>query len=687
MTWLDPPTLTSVVLLLVILLTVGMTSAWVVLDIRRARLPAATLLEDVEGRLAAKQEELERRRGELREIEQRIADRDRLAAEAAALRNDIEELKAQQEALGSARAEIAQTQEEAEKAAAELAEVKQKLAAAEARLEEVERVADPGRLAGLQGELARLQAERDRLASEIDPLRAERDAALRVIAEAREAAARVGALTEMGESLRAAQEDARKALAEAEERLAEARAERLEALKDRDRARVEADEARTEAERARRDAAELRAELRALESRIDALREEIPDLVAGLRARSRGGPQAAEERKELLEDLIAPPACLAAPSSFRSAPLEEHRALHELSTQLQKDNLKFGDRVVRAFHTALKVNDTAQITVLAGVSGTGKSLLPRRYAQAMGMAFLQVAVEPRWDSPQDLLGFYNYVEGRYRATELARLMAAMDPWESFGPEGNRRDRVAMVLLDEMNLARVEYYFSEFLSRLEVRPPWDGQWPAREACKDALIPLDIRGLQTPVSLYPGQNILFVGTMNDDESTQSLSEKVLDRGNVLQFPAPATFASAARRRESAAPALRFDSWRRWIRPPTALEGAEEPRVAEVVGQLAKIMEDFGKPFGHRMNLSIRHYVANYPVEGARDARIPLADQVEFRILPRLRGVEIASFAAEFDQLEDLIRKRLGDSELADRLRQLREDQERRSGQFVWRGLARG
>ena len=124
-----------------------------------------------------------------------------------------------------------------------------------------------------------------------------------------------------------------------------------------------------------------------------------------------------------------------------------------------------------AFHTALKINDTSQLTVLAGVSGTGKSLLPRRYAEAMGMHFLPIAVEPRWDSPQDLLGFYNYIEKRYRATDLARSLVHMDPYNtSTLAEGAFRDQMMLVLLDEMNLARVEYYFSEFLSRLETRPP-------------------------------------------------------------------------------------------------------------------------------------------------------------------------------------------------------------------------
>jgi hypothetical protein len=89
-------------------------------------------------------------------------------------------------------------------------------------------------------------------------------------------------------------------------------------------------------------------------------------------------------------------------------------------------NLKYNDRTIRAFHTSLKINDISQMTVLAGVSGTGKSLLPRRYAEAMGLHFLQIAVEPRWDSPQDLLGFYNYVEKRYRSTDLARPIHRID---------------------------------------------------------------------------------------------------------------------------------------------------------------------------------------------------------------------------------------------------------------------
>ena len=98
----------------------------------------------------------------------------------------------------------------------------------------------------------------------------------------------------------------------------------------------------------------------------------------------------------------------------------------------------------------------------------------------MGINFLNVPIQPRWDSPQDMFGFYNYLENKYRATELSRALIQMDRFWNVGGRGwqgcprdwqdkTLSEQMLLVLVDEMNLARVEYYFSEFLSRLEVRP--------------------------------------------------------------------------------------------------------------------------------------------------------------------------------------------------------------------------
>ena len=237
--------------------------------------------------------------------------------------------------------------------------------------------------------------------------------------------------------------------------------------------------------------------------------------------------------------------------------------------------------MVRAFHTSLKVADISPLVVLAGISGTGKSLLPRRYAEGMGLHFLNIAVQPRWDSPQDMFGFYNYLEGRYRATELARALFQMDEhfdhknkaWDV--PQEWLKHRLSndmlLVLLDEMNLARVEYYFSEFLSKLEIRR--DVKTP--DDRHKAEIGLEV-GLQrsamnhraaSPVlPLYVNTNVMFVGTMNEDETTQSLSDKVVDRANVLRFGAPRDLQLQVNTDECASPVKRlpYETWLNWIHP---------------------------------------------------------------------------------------------------------------------------
>ena len=425
----------------------------------------------------------------------------------------------------------------------------------------------------------------------------------------------------------------------------------------------------------------------AIKAKVETLRDEVTQLEAR-KARLEQETGGESDPIRLLDDLIKTPSVLEFPAVRRQTPWSESEALHSVGQYLNSYNLKYSDRTIHAFHTALKINDFSQLTVLAGVSGTGKSLLPRRYAEAMGIHFLQIAVEPRWDSPQDLLGFYNYIEKNYRATDLARLLVHMNPYESVSSSANdRSDHIALVLLDEMNLARVEYYFSEFLSRLEARPQYDEASDKRKRA-DAMIPIDIRGLKQPITLFPSHNVLFVGTMNDDESTQSLSDKVLDRSNILQFSAPTNFTDHGNARGDDRPreAQSFKSWRTWIKPASNLQGGVRTAVDAVIERLAKIMEGCGRPFGHRLRDAIIAYVANYPAVRGHDYRAPLVDQIELRILPKLRGLEIESHRAPFDDLDRLLRDELNDSLMADRIAELQTRQAGGTGLFVWRGLTR-
>lgn len=638
-------------IILLTALALVMSGIAIMFQIRRDRLPDATRYEHIRELRAQEENLLAERRAELSVVEQKIQQRDRLIAEVASLEEQRTAIKAEHATLQDARREIEEVKSQAADAAGELAKVSQQLTEKQDKLQQITDECSPERLEALKKELAQLSAEHDAISSRLPALRAERDIALKQIEEANTNVA-----------LEAARKVDRDNLAKEIENLQQQK-EPLEAL------RKEADRVR-----ASRDA--LSEEIARLENRKARLELET------------GGEIPDSDQKKLLDDLIKVPFTLEFPAIKQGAPRTEAEALHSVDQYLKAYNLKYSTRTVLAFHTALKINDHSQLTVLAGVSGTGKSLLPRRYAEAMGIHFLQIAVEPRWDSPQDLLGFYNYIEKNYRATDLARLLVHMDPYKSATPSGiDRSDHISLVLLDEMNLARVEYYFSEFLSRLEARPRYDEAGDERKRA-DAMIPIDIRGLKTPISLFPAHNVLFVGTMNDDESTQSLSDKVLDRSNILQFAAPHEFhnLNSTDRGNRPTQAQSFESWRTWVRPATGFNGAARNAVDVAINKLAEIMEDCGRPFGHRLRDSMIAYVANYPKPQGEDYRLPLADQIELRILPKLRGLEIESHRAAFDQLDRLLRDELNDLVMAERVAELRERQARGTGLFVWRGLTR-
>ena len=635
--------------------------------IRCQRLPYATRYEHIRELRAQEERLLAERRLELSAVDQKIEQRDRFIAEVSALEERRDGLQAELANLDSARSEIEQVKREAAETAAEYVEALQKRDSIKAEWDEMTAGFDKRReeLAALDhqidermGNIAGLKEERGLIEAELGPLRANRDAALRAIEESRIFEARKAAL--------------------------EIEVQRLEDEAARLHGRAEATQ--SEADR-------LTAELAQKQARVPELDDAVSRLVARkaqLEKETSDGEPSPEDERLLLADLAREPACLRIPEILRKKPRTESEAIFDVMNYLRGLGLDYHPRAVRGFHTSLKINDRAQITVLAGVSGTGKSLLPRRYAEAMGIHFLQIAVEPRWDSPQDLLGFYNYIEKRYRATELARLLVHMDPYNTAElTDSVKHNHMALVLLDEMNLARVEYYFSEFLSRLESRPPFSEADDKRKR-KDALIPMDIRKLARDVTLFPSHNVLFAGTMNDDESTQALSDKVLDRGNILQFAAPKKFAPPPPEdaRNSATDAQRFEEWRTWVKPGNSLSAAAKDNANSVIETLATIADGVGRPFGHRLRDAVIAYAANYPKEGDSrpDIREALADQIEFRIMPKLRGVEIENNRQHFEDVAKLIRHDLNDSEFADRLDHVVEEQSSGTGLFVWRGLTR-
>ena len=386
---------------------------------------------------------------------------------------------------------------------------------------------------------------------------------------------------------------------------------------------------------------------------------------------------------------------------------DEQTCLKQTKKYLSNTGLRFPSRVIHAFHTSLKVSEVSPLVVLAGISGTGKSELARRYAEGMGMHFLNLPVQPRWDSPQDMFGFFNYIENQYRATELARALVQMDPFvneESRGwqtPEGwseSLADRMLVVLLDEMNLARVEYYFSEFLSRLETRRGIRKTNANDRRKAEITLEVGMHGATDPtMRLFVDTTVLFVGTINEDETTQTLSEKVVDRSNVLAFGRPPRLTDmpriSANGGNNGTPGghhsekfVAYKQWQQWIKKESDLEPAAGAQVNRWIEEMNQAMEMIRRPFAFRTHAAIRAYAANYPEQGDKGLSFAMADQIEQKILPKFRGLDPneENVGRSLDRIVGLLDE-LGDGAMINAVETSRRDGTREH-QFIFRGVDR-
>ena len=341
-----------------------------------------------------------------------------------------------------------------------------------------------------------------------------------------------------------------------------------------------------------------------------------------------------------------------------------------IAHKCKDSDVEFNERLLKSFHTSLKTAGWSPLTVLAGVSGTGKSLLPEYYCRYGGIYFKSMAVQPDWDSPQSLFGFFNSIDNRFNATTLIRAMIQFVDYKTLErnvikilEEARTEDEVIaylqklavekynlneamfIVLLDEMNLAHVELYFSDMLSNLE-----------RKRNSDELVNVEI-DMGAGMSKFPLQlsdNILWVGTMNEDETTKSLSDKVLDRGNLISFPRPTEFKSRKKIKfEPATLMLKKTTWNKWVNSSVI----EDERFNQLIGQYRECLQRVngylghaGRALGHRVWQAIENYMANYPdvIAAFSEDKIEIVnceksmtrafeEALVHKVMPKLRGIE--------------------------------------------------
>jgi len=172
--------------------------------------------------------------------------------------------------------------------------------------------------------------------------------------------------------------------------------------------------------------------------------------------------------------------------------------------------LYYEPKIVRLFFSTFA---TTRLAILQGISGTGKTSLPECIGHFLDNPTCITSVQPSWRDRTEIFGYFNEFTKRFNETETLRTMY----------DATYSEDVYVVVLDEMNIARVEYYFAEMLSILEM--------PSREQWVVDLVPSGWPS--DPKHVIKGrfklpENMWYVGTANNDDSTFAISDKVYDRG---------------------------------------------------------------------------------------------------------------------------------------------------------------
>ncbi len=281
---------------------------------------------------------------------------------------------------------------------------------------------------------------------------------------------------------------------------------------------------------------------------------------------------------------------------------------------------------------------TSKVLILEGISGTGKTSLP----YAMGKFFQNdtsiISVQPSWRDRAELLGYLNEFTKRFNETDFLKSVYA----------ASYSDTINLIVLDEMNLARIEYYFAEFLSVMEM--PDVNEW------KIDIVPTseehDPKNLINGKILIP-QNLWFIGTANKDDSTFTITDKVYDRAVAIAINKKADYIDAP---FTEAVSMTFeyldDMFKR------VQSGFQLSEMAQSgFEQLDEfIQEKFKIAFGNRIMKQIKLFVPVYMACGFTEFD-GLDYMLAFKILRKFEMLNLTFLKKELDELVLLIDKIFG------------------------------
>lgn len=319
--------------------------------------------------------------------------------------------------------------------------------------------------------------------------------------------------------------------------------------------------------------------------------------------------------------------------SLNSMEDEEWNFIEHFDAVARKNGLFYTKKDLVNFHTAVK---SSSLVILSGLSGTGKSQLVQCYVEALGLqedtAFHMIPVRPNWNDDSDLIGFVDSMHMVYRPSDTGFINILIE-----ASQERNENKLYIICFDEMNLARVEHYFSQFLSILEMPEKlrtlrlYASEYESRLYNSDKYKP----------TVHIGNNVRFIGTVNIDESTFHFSDKVLDRANVIKLnviPYTDWKATETSTKGATIKEWTYEEYQKLLREPKEVFLSE--REKEFIWRVHKMLNTCAKNLGvgPRILKQIGKYLINLPqIESEENISREEGFDLQFvqRVMTKIRG----------------------------------------------------
>ena len=284
-------------------------------------------------------------------------------------------------------------------------------------------------------------------------------------------------------------------------------------------------------------------------------------------------------------------------------------------------------KIIRLFVAAFA---STRLIILQGISGTGKTSLPYAFGKFIQNDTNIASVQPSWRDRTELYGYFNEFTKRFNETETLKRMY----------EATYTEDVFLTILDEMNIARIEYYFAEMLSILEM--------PSRSEWVIDLVPSgwpnDPKHIENGRFRLP-ENMWYVGTANNDDSTFAISDKVYDRALPINIDTKGVYFEAPYTENLN---LSYKHLERMFDEAKAKYKVSDENLKKIEVLDDYVIEHFRLAFGNRIVKQLRDFVPVYVACGGTEI-----DGIDYVLAYKiLRKFESLNLAFIRDEIEGLV-----------------------------------